>query len=58
MAGEAFGLKPFTRTNTDACPDCRADVELREAYPGIWNLNIAHDDTCPAYRAIRERTTS
>ena len=29
------------------CPDCDADVTMVESAPGIWQAEVAHDDTCP-----------
>lgn len=31
------------------CPDCVANVFIERDFggPGIWGLNVAHDDTCP-----------
>jgi len=47
MNGAAFGLTPARWENTDECPDCRADVELTEQHPGVWCLQVQHDNTCP-----------
>lgn len=46
----AIGL----HTDTNACPDCRADVSLVEApgAPGVFVAEIRHDVTCPRYRQI------
>lgn len=33
------------------CPDCDAHSRLIEHTPGIYTLEIHHDDTCPAWRA-------
>lgn len=53
--GEAFGLTPHRQENTDACPDCRANVELTEQHPGVWRYLIEHDHTCPWYADHLER---
>lgn len=37
-----------------ACPDCNADRVLTEIAPGVYGLAVAHDQTCPTYRAIKE----
>jgi hypothetical protein len=36
------------------CPDCDADFILRDDLdsPRVWRLDIAHDETCPAYHGI------
>ena len=59
MAGEAFGLTPFYAPNSGDCPDCAADTELvpNPDDPGVWHLNIRHDDTCPFFRAIQRKRT-
>lgn len=57
MAGEAF-FKPFYAPSSGDCPDCDADTELRADpdHPGIWHLQVQHDETCPTWQAIqRER---
>lgn len=41
---------------TDGCPDCDADVTLRQAATGVWQLQVAHDGTCPTYRAMTRST--
>ncbi len=35
------------------CPDCPADIGLTRLAPGVWRIDIQHEDTCPAYRAMR-----
>lgn len=57
MAGESFGLRPGYFPSSGDCPDCDADTELvaNPEHPGIWHLNIRHDDTCPSYRAMKDR---
>ena len=37
---------------TYACPDCHADKRLSEQAPGVYLLDVEHDETCPAYRAM------
>lgn len=39
------------------CPDCASDTALEEAAPGVYVLEVHHDETCPAYTAITGRTT-
>lgn len=55
MRGEAFGLRPMYVHGSGDCPDCNADTELARDpdHPGVWRLNIRHDDTCPTYRRLR-----
>ncbi|MCU1615956.1 MAG: hypothetical protein JWO98_3496 [Frankiales bacterium] len=36
-----------------ACPDCDADVAVRELSPGVFHGTVSHDDTCPWYAALR-----
>lgn len=35
------------------CPDCDADTEMHQLSPGIAELLVRHDDTCPAYRTMK-----
>lgn len=35
------------------CPDCDASTTLACDALGLWRLTVAHDETCPAYRAMR-----
>ena len=39
-------------TLTGLCPDCDAQAQIIEQAPGVYVLGIAHDDTCPTYRAM------
>lgn len=39
------------------CPDCQSEQTLTEPRPGVLMLNVAHDTTCPAYRAMGNRRT-
>lgn len=39
-----------------ACPDCHADRHLSEVAPGMYRLVVAHDETCPTYRSLKETT--
>lgn len=55
MAGESFGLRPGYSPSSGDCPDCDAYTELSRDSTGIWHLSIRHDDTCPAYRAMKAR---
>ncbi len=34
------------------CPDCPADVVATEIADGIWRVTVAHEPTCPIYRAL------
>lgn len=35
------------------CPDCLVDIQLKQLEPGIWNVTVWHDWTCPTYLAQR-----
>lgn len=35
------------------CPDCDADTEMHQLSPGIAELLVRHDATCPAYRTMK-----
>lgn len=35
------------------CDDCAAEQGLAEVQPGIWSLNVRHDETCPTWRRIQ-----
>lgn len=35
------------------CPDCDADVTVIEVAPGMFCGQVAHDDTCPWWRAYK-----
>lgn len=39
-----------------ACPDCAATTELVQLSPGLAELTVHHDDTCPNYRAMTKGT--
>ncbi|WP_029150098.1 hypothetical protein [Microbacterium indicum] len=58
MIRDAFGRPIRTRDQVAAaagfprkgdCPDCDADSRLVETAPGVYLLEIHHDDTCPAH---------
>lgn len=34
------------------CPDCDADTQLVQLAPGVAELTVAHDPTCPRLRAL------
>ncbi|MDP9117745.1 MAG: hypothetical protein M3O28_10925 [Actinomycetota bacterium] len=34
------------------CPDCHADKNLTETTPGVFVLEISHDETCPQLRRV------
>lgn len=36
------------------CPDCNSEQTLTEPQPGVTIVSVAHDSTCPRYRAIAE----
>lgn len=31
------------------CPDCASDTRLVQVTPGVYVLQVVHDDTCPTY---------
>lgn len=35
------------------CDQCEADQVPHQEYPGVWRLQIRHDDGCPFYARIR-----
>lgn len=37
---------------TYQCPDCTADV-TRHPTPGVSHIAVAHDSTCPWWRALQ-----
>ncbi len=37
--------------NTDACPDCRADVRLFDLGGGVSALRVEHDGSCAWLRS-------
>jgi len=39
------------------CADCTAVSEMAEVEPGVWVLNVIHDETCPTYARILARRT-
>lgn len=47
----AFGM-PLGEVveHSGACPDCDADARLTEWEPGVYRLEIRHDDACPTHR--------
>lgn len=32
------------------CPDCASDTHLVQVTPGVYVLEVRHDDTCPTLR--------
>lgn len=34
------------------CPDCASDAQLVQVKPGVYVLQVRHDDTCPTLRRI------
>lgn len=64
MSGEAF-FKPTPRHARlegkqipGGCEDCGAFQTLEADSLGIYVLRIHHDDTCPAYRSMRQERES
>lgn len=35
------------------CLDCPADLTTTQLLPGVWRLEVAHEPTCPTYRALK-----
>lgn len=42
-------MLPHTR-----CPDCNSEAEVVERFPGYYQLNIRHDNTCPWFTSYRK----
>ena len=36
------------------CPDCHATKTLTELTAGVYALSVAHDETCPTYKAMTQ----
>jgi hypothetical protein len=36
-----------------ACPDCNADVDSIEVGPGVHQVFVYHDETCPWFAAFQ-----
>ena len=36
------------------CPDCNSISDVAEAAPGVYYVQIAHDDTCPWFTAYQK----
>ena len=34
------------------CPDCASTVTVHRTGPVLYQVSIAHDDTCPWYRRV------
>lgn len=47
-------LNAFGIPTGPACPDCNADIEPIDIAPNVTVMGIAHDTTCPAYRAMTQ----
>lgn len=51
----AFGQQLGHITHhSDACPDCDADLQISEPYPGVFITTVMHDDTCPSWANIQK----
>lgn len=37
------------------CPDCNAVMQPKQISPGVVVIGIFHDDTCPAFAAMKKR---
>ncbi|WP_157372849.1 hypothetical protein [Agromyces sp. Root81] len=35
------------------CPDCNSETRLVTLAPGVYALQVFHDDTCPSTREAR-----
>ena len=42
-------------TETLGCPDCDYEMVRREVAPGLHEILIAHDDTCPFLLGLTKR---
>lgn len=40
------------------CDDCDAEQGLTQVRPGIWSMEIRHDDDCPTWARIRNQRSS
>lgn len=50
------GHRPLTKAEirrVAACPDCAADVDGIEVEPGVYQVAVFHDDTCPWFTAFQ-----
>ena len=61
MSGESF-YKPSPMLDAmtgkripGGCDDCDAYQTMREEAPGVYVLQVSHDETCPFYRQARAR---
>ena len=36
------------------CPDCNSEARVIETVPGVFYLQIHHDDTCPWFATYRK----
>ena len=46
-------LNPAQIRHVAACPDCNADLDSVEVEPGIYQVFVFHDDTCPWFAAFK-----
>lgn len=37
------------------CPDCDSDVTVTEVAPGVYQGQVAHDDSCPWLADLKAR---
>lgn len=56
MGGDltAFLSSLADRVIPGGCPTCPAEQLVRRTETGDWVLVIAHDESCPAYRARKK----
>lgn len=55
MTGASFYKAPIRVMG--GCDGCNAVQEMHEAEPGVYVLNVIHDETCPTYRRIMAHRT-
>lgn len=49
-------LAPLAGQRIDGgCDDCHAYQELEQVEPGVWVLNVRHDNTCPFLASLDDR---
>ena len=49
---EQFAKLDGTQTDTEACPHCKADMEVK-IIDQLIHMTIKHDDNCPLWIIIR-----
>ena len=36
-----------------ACQDCMSELAIEEVSPGVFSVNVQHDDWCPWFRQLQ-----